>query len=55
VAEVDERDELFRVELGEVQPQGLAGTAGPQVPQRVDDRARRHVDDPLLRTEPAEL
>ncbi len=55
VAEVDEVDELPWRQPGEQPPQRLAGTAGAEVPQSVEDRPRRHVDHALLRSQPAEL
>ena len=55
VAEVDARDELLGGHVGEQLPERLALALRPQVPDRVDDRGRREVDDALLRAEPAEL
>jgi hypothetical protein len=47
--------QLGRRHLGQQPPQRLAGQPGPQVPHRVDHAPGRHVDDALLRAEPAQL
>ena len=55
VAEVDERDLLLGRHLRQQPPQRLALPLGVEVPHRVDDGGRRHVDHALLRPEPAQL
>ena len=48
-------DQLGRVHLGEEQPQRPTGNSSVQVPHGVEQRPRRHVDDPLLGSQPAKL
>ena len=48
-------DRLLRGEVGEELPDRLALAPRPQVPDRVHHRAERHVDDALLRADPAQL
>ena len=55
VAEVDARDDLARRHVGEQLPQRLASRLRVQVPDGVDDRGQREVDDALLGPEPAQL
>ena len=55
VAEVDAGDELLRRQVGEELPERLSLELRVQVPDGVDDRGRREVDDALLRPEPAQL
>ena len=55
VVEGHRLDHLSRVHLGEEQPQRPTGNSSAQVPHGVEQRARRHVDDPLLGSQPAKL
>ena len=50
-----QRDELLGRHVGEQLPQRLALDLGPQVPDGVDHRAGRQVDDALLGPDPAQL
>ncbi|MGO7718910.1 hypothetical protein ACC706_37180, partial [Rhizobium johnstonii] len=40
---------------GDEPPDGLAGLLGEQIPDGIDDRARRQVDGALFRADPAQL
>ena len=55
VAEVDEVEDLLRRHLRQEFPERESGALGLEVPERVDDRADRHVHDALLRAQPAQL
>ena len=55
VAEVDARDELLRRHVDEQLPERLALELRVQIPDRIDDRRGREMDDAFLRTEPAQL
>ena len=55
VAEVDAADELLRCEIHEQLPEGLPLPLGPEIPDGVDHRGGREMDDALLGAEPAEL
>ena len=53
VAEVESRNELFRLHLGKEQPERLAGALGFEVPQSRKHGANGHMLDTLLRAKPA--
>src|ERR1700730_6624378 len=55
IAEIDAGDKLLRRHIAEQLPQRLALDFGPQVPHRVDHCGSRHVNNPLLRPDPAQL
>ena len=55
IAEIDEADELLRRHLGDQAPDRLAFELGPEIPERIDHRGRRQMDDALLRPDPAQL
>ncbi len=55
VAEVDACDDLLRRQVDEELPEGLLFQLRVEIPDGVDDRRSREVDDALLRAEPAQL
>jgi hypothetical protein len=55
VAEVDCADELLRLQVHEQAEQRFALALSPQIPDGIDDRAGSEMDDPLLRSKPAQL
>ena len=55
VAEVDARHDLPRRHVGQQLPHRLALDLGVEIPDRVDDRRQREVDDALLGPEPSQL
>src|ERR1700761_4243010 len=55
VAELDGGEDLFRLEFGEESPKRLPFRARIEVPDRVDQSARREMNNALFRTEPTEL
>ena len=55
ITEIDAGDKLFGRHIAEQLPQRLALDFGPQIPDRVDHCRGRHVNDALLRPDPAQL
>jgi hypothetical protein len=55
VAEVDARHELLRRHVGQQLPERPALGLRVEIPHGVDDRGKRQVDDPLLRSKPSKL
>ena len=55
VAKVDTGDELLGRKIAEQSPERFAFSFGIKIPERIDDRGSREVNDASFRSEPAEL